>query len=162
MRIDNGVSKSKMVRTLKKADSRINSSLYDKYEEYVALPTPKQMQAICEVLKVEPLDIYSKEEITLNKPQNANRTNENAREPESYKLTVLLPAEAREWLNKEVLNKCGYRSITHWITVCYERLQKQYGHITNGANEKKPTKTDFGIGLDKIALEYLRAAQCLK
>lgn len=154
LRVDKGISRAKIVKALKKADSRIDSGLYDKYEEYIALPTPKQIKAICEVLKVEPLDIYNKEEITLNKPQNDDKQGGSEKEPECYKLTVLLPAEAKEWLNKEVLNKCGYRSITHWVSVCYKRLQKQYEHITNG------TKADFA--LDKMALAFLRSAQCLK
>lgn len=123
-----------------------NESFISRIEQYVYLPTPETARALCDALQVNLLDIYSREEcdlLALMPPNAGEEECENSYsstphfcEPNTYRLSVRIPRQTFEnLLTKEVLNRCGYRSITHWVCVCLLRLERQYFHITK--NDKK-------------------------
>lgn len=126
-----------------------NESFLSRIEKYVYLPTPEIASALCEILQVNLLDIYSREECDLLAIMPPLQAGEEGREdetstpstphfcePNTYRLSVRIPRQTFEnLLTKEVLNRCGYRSITHWVSVCLYRLERQFFHITK--NDKK-------------------------
>lgn len=126
-----------VVQHIKKIDPRVDSGLYSKYENGVALPTPDQLKALCELLGVEPLDVYSEAEIDLKgiAPTVHKATVKDDGEPETYNLCVRLERGAARWFRKDVLAACGYRNLTHWVNIGLVRLKKEYEKAT--AKEKK-------------------------
>lgn len=126
-----------VVQHIKNIDPRVDSGLYSKYENGVALPTPEQLKAICTLLGVEPLDVYSEAEIDLKgvAPTIHKATVKDDGEPETYNLCVRLERGAARWFRKDVLTACGYRNLTHWVNVGLVRLKKEYEKVT--AKEKK-------------------------
>lgn len=128
-----------VVQHIKKTDARVDSGLYSKYENGIALPTPEQLKAICELLGVEPLDIYGEAEINLKGAKATVRkatAKSDAEEPETYNLCVRLDRSAARWFRKDVLKACGYRNLTHWVNVGLLRLKQEYEKATAKAKKK--------------------------
>ena len=105
-----------------------------------ALPIPEDFEKIVEALNCLPTEVYEPNEVRLLpivakvEAVGGVRTN---REPNDYKMTVRLENKHRDVLTKEVLQKCGYKSINDWVIACVERLKKQYDAI------KRSEKKDF-------------------
>ncbi len=113
--------------------------MFSKFENYKCLPIPTMLKAICKELNCEIKDIYENDELYITNNENKIVASEKEKsESEYYNLTVRLPKDARKYLNKEYLRKCGYKDITYWIWRCYERLQKQYEIINKAEQEKRP------------------------
>ena len=104
-------------------------SMLSRFKTYKCLPIPPMMDKICKALECSVEDIYTKEEITFTTKKKARK------KTDSYKLTVSLPKEAKEFFKKS-LKKCGYRDITDWVMHCYKRLQKRFEIIENYEREK--------------------------
>lgn len=118
----------------------IDAGLFSKFENYRALPIPDDFARIVEALGCTPTDIYDPEEVRLL--PNATKVEATggsrvSREPDEYKMTVRLGNSHRDVLTKEVLQKCGYKSINDWVIACVERLKKQYEAIMR-SEQKKP------------------------
>lgn len=122
------IKQKELLQAIKVVDSRVDIGLLSKYENSIALPTPPQLSAICEFLGVEPLDIYSPNEIYLDKhkPDIATVAVKKAVDTNTYVLTARLDRAACKWLDKQVLEKCGYSSITNFVRCCVVQLKKQY------------------------------------
>ncbi len=127
-----------VVQHLKQTDKRVDSGLYSKYENGIALPTPEQLKAICELLGVEPLDIYSEAEINLKSAKTTvqKAIPKESEEPDTYNLCVRLERGAARWFRKDILTACGYRNLTHWVNVGLLRLKKEYEKATTKAKKK--------------------------
>lgn len=128
-----------VVQHIKQTDARVDSGLYSKYENGIALPTPEQLKAICELLGVEPLDIYGEAEINLKGAKATVRkatAKNDEEEPDTYNLCVRLDRSAARWFRKDILAACGYRNLTHWVNVGLLRLKKEYEKATAKAKKK--------------------------
>ena len=132
------LKQKEVVQHIKKTDKRVDSGLYSKYENGVALPTPEQLKAICELLGVEPLDIYSAAEINRKgtKATVHKAAAKDSEEPDTYNLCVRLERGAARWFRKDILAACGYRNLTHWVNVGLLRLKKEYEKVTAKAKKK--------------------------
>lgn len=117
-----------VVQYIQKSDPRVDVSLYSKYENGVALPTPPQLKAVCDFLGVDVSDIYADEEINLKscKPTIRSAAVKSSDEPDTYNLCVRLERDVCKWLKSGVLKACGYRNIKHFVGVCLVRLRKEY------------------------------------
>lgn len=120
----------------------VDVTMYSRFEDYRALPIPAEFERIIEALNCTPNEVYSPDEVRLL--PNANRVEATGgtratTEPTEYKMTVRLGNDSRQVLTREVLQKCGYKSINEWVAVCVQRLKKQYDAIVNA--EKKPRET---------------------
>lgn len=130
----------------------IDATMYSRFEKYRALPIPDDFEKIVGALACLPTDIYTPDEVRLLPNANKVETNGGARvnqEPTEYKMTVRLGNNYREVLTKEVLQKCGYKSINDFIIACVIRLKNQYEAMVN--SEKKPrsalrNKTHGAVG----------------
>ena len=134
--------KLKEVRQSKdmKADSLakqlgVDTPMLSRFENYKCLPIPSMLEKLCKILNCSVSDIYKDNEIYIKRDNQAKRKTEDLT---SYRLTVNLPKDAKEFLHK-ALKKCGYKDITYWIYRCYERLQSQYEIILKA--EKKTSQT---------------------
>ncbi len=117
----------------------IDPTMYSRFENYRALPIPKDFEKIVEALNCLPTEVYEPDEVRLLpivakvEAVGGVRTN---REPNDYKMTVRLENKHRNILTKEVLQKCGYKSINDWVIACVERLKKQYDAIMRSEQKK--------------------------
>lgn len=107
-----------------------DAPMVSRFTHYKCLPIPEMLKVMCQVLNCTPDDIYTNKELYYKPTKQKTK-----KETDKYKLTVSLPKEAKEFLNK-ALKKCGYKDITYWIYRCYERLQKQYEIIVKAEKEK--------------------------
>ncbi len=117
----------------------VDPTLYSRFENYRALPIPTDFERIVEALNCLPIEIYSPDEVRLLPNANRVEATGGARttaEPTEYKMTVRLGNDSRQVLTREVLQKCGYKSINEWVAVCVQRLKSQYDAIISA--EKKP------------------------
>lgn len=92
-----------------------------KLEHYHFLPTPKTMDLLCEVLEVQPLDIYCENEMTLFKPNTTAKKKMGERECPVYNLHVILPKSWKEPFQKSV-KALGWQSIHDWLIEEIEKL----------------------------------------
>lgn len=119
-----------LLEVLKQVDKRVDIGLVSKYENYIAMPTPKQLLAICDYFGVYPLDIYEPSEMYFD--ANANMASlaqikpKKRRKANVYKLTVRLDKEACKWLKSDVLAVCGYDSISQYIRSCVAKLKEEF------------------------------------
>ena len=127
-----------VVEVIKKTDPRVDSGLYSKYENGVALPTPPQLKAICDFLGVSVSDIYADAEIDLKscKPVIGSAAVKTTEEPDTYNLCVRLERDVCKWLKSGVLTACGYRNLKHFIAVCLVRLKKEYEKVVKAEKKK--------------------------
>lgn len=109
-----------------------NEAMLSRFENHKCLPIPTMMDKILEELNCEISDIYEDSEVFYKKKKKGA----TKKEKQVYKLTVRLPVEVRDLLDK-ALPKCGYRNITAWIDRCVERLKKQYEYICAAEEKKK-------------------------
>lgn len=119
--------------------ARIDATMYSRFENYRALPIPDDFERIVEALACLPSDVYIPDEVQLLPNATKVEATGGARvsqEPTEYKMTVRLGNNYREVLTKEVLQKCGYKSINDWVIACVIRLKNQYEAMVK--NEKKP------------------------
>lgn len=117
----------------------IDPTLYSRFENYRALLIPTDFERIVEALNCTPNEVYSPDEVRLLPNANRVEATGGARttaEPTEYKMTVRLGNDSRQVLTREVLQKCGYKSINEWVAVCVQRLKSQYDAIISA--EKKP------------------------
>ena len=117
----------------------LDEPMISKFMNYKCLPIPPDMKLICEFLNCAITDIYLENEIYMKEHKESSVS----KEPEWYNLTVRLPRNAKDLLNKANLKKCGYKDITQWITRCYERLEKRINKI----NQKEKDRTDAGTSV---------------
>ena len=116
----------------------IDVTMYSRFENYRALPIPEDFERIIEALNCTPNEVYSPDEVRLLPNANRVEATGGARataDPTEYKMTVRLDNGCREVLTKEVLQKCGYKSIGEWITACIQKLKRQYEAVLK--DEKK-------------------------
>lgn len=113
-----------------------NEAMLSRFENYKCLPTPPMMDSLTKELGCEISDIYEDNEVFYKKKKVGGKKKEKG----VYKLTVRLPIEVRDLLEK-ALPKCGYRNITAWIDRCVERLKKQYEYICAAEEKKKKDST---------------------
>ena len=116
----------------------MDAGLYSKIENYHVLPVPADFNGILEALGCAASEIYEPHEVALFPREKTNATG-GARthaEPVEYKLTVRLANGDRAILTKEVLEKCGYASISDWIKKCVLRLKAQHEIIIKAEKKK--------------------------
>lgn len=118
----------------------IDPTMFSRYENFRVLPIPEDFRKVVAALECSPSDVYTPDEVLLLSGTNIVKTTGGTRvcaEPIEYKMTVRLDNECREVLTKEVLQKCGYKSIGAWITVCVRKLKEQYNELLK-AEKKNP------------------------
>lgn len=116
----------------------IDPTMFSRFENYRVLPIPDDFRKVCETLGCAPSDVYTPDEVLLLPGTVSVKATGGVRacaEPSEYKMTVRLDNECREVLTKEVLQKCGYKSIGAWITSCIQKLRERYAELSK--NEKK-------------------------
>lgn len=116
----------------------IDPTMYSRYENYRVLPIPADFNKIVEVLGCSPTDVYEPSEVRLLPDTREVQTVGGAkiyRKPDEYKMTVRLGNDCREVLTRKILQTCGYKSISDWVSACVGRLKIEYE--TAVKNEKK-------------------------
>lgn len=119
--------------------AQIDATMYSRFENYRALPIPGDFERIIEALGCLPADAYTPDEVCLLPNANKVETTGGARvsqKPDEYKMTVRLNNDCRGVLTREVLRKCGYKSINDWVNVCIMRLKSQYEMATQKENPR--------------------------
>lgn len=96
----------------------LSEPLISKFNNYVCLPTPKDMKTICKTLKCDVLDIYEKDEIQFVKPKKKRK----ASELDFYRLTVTLPGHYRKIFSQEMLHYIGYGNLECLMYKVAERI----------------------------------------
>lgn len=118
----------------------IDPTIYSKFENYRVLPTPADFLKVIDVLECLASDVYDPDEATLLPQINRVETTGGARshqeKPDHYQMTVRLDNDSRDVLTKEILQKCGYKTLGHWIKACVGRLKSQYDIIVQAENKK--------------------------
>ena len=117
----------------------VDVTMYSRFENYRALPIPDDFERILGALECLPTDVYKPDEVRLL--PNAMKVEATGgarvdRKPTEYKMAVRLDNNSRQVLTREILQKCGYKSINDFIIACVLRLKIQYEAIIS--QEKKP------------------------
>lgn len=102
----------------------LDEAAWSKIEKYHFLPIPVTLNKICEVLQVEALDIYERDEVTLVKPAKAKRSSSESG-GRGYNLCVMIPEEYREKL-KTWIEELGYRTFTNWLLDYLKQTEEKY------------------------------------
>lgn len=121
----------------------IDATMYSRFENYRVLPIPPDLERITEALQCLPTDLYSPDEVRLLPDVNRVDATGGAKAyqvPNEYKMTVRLGNDCREVLTREVLQKCGYKSIGDFIGACIQKLKMQYEAIS----KKEKPRQAFG------------------
>ena len=100
-----------------------NAPMMSNFEHYKCLPVPQMLKKMCEILQCNVSDIYSNEEIYINKASH-NLIAKASNEKEFYKLTVCLPDAMRKLLSPDNLMKCGYHSLKDFVWHACKRFEK--------------------------------------
>lgn len=119
--------------------ANVDVTMYSRFENYRALPIPCDFERILDALECLPMDVYDPDEVQLLPIATKAETTGGARvsrEPTEYKMTVRLDNNSRQVLTRDILQKCGYKSINDFIVACVLRLKSQYEAIID--QEKKP------------------------
>lgn len=122
------------------ATADIDATMYSRFENYRALPIPGDFERIIAALECVATDVYTDDEVRLLPSTNRVEATGGTRvyqDPAEYKMTVRLNNECRDVLTREVLQKCGYKSINDFINVCVQRLKSQYEAITKKENPRR-------------------------
>ncbi len=129
---------SKGLQAKQVADAaHIDATMYSRFENYRALPIPTDFVRITEALQCLPTDVYDPDEVLLIPSANNVEATGGARvirETTEYKMTVRLNNDCRAVLTREVLQKCGFKSINEWVIACVMQLKSQY----EATNKKAP------------------------
>ncbi|MCM1368246.1 MAG: helix-turn-helix domain-containing protein [Roseburia sp.] len=136
----------------------VDVTMYSRFENYRALPIPVDFEKILGALECLPTDVYKPDEVQLLPNATKVEATGGARvyqEPTEYKMTVRLGNNCRDVLTKEVLQKCGYKSINDWVIACVKRLKSQYEAIQRSEQKKAPkalrNKADGAVGARQTA-----------
>ena len=122
----------------------IDEGTYSKFENYRVLPIPADFKKIIAELECEPTDIYTTDEVELLPSKVTVTGGARVSKPDEYKMTVRLANDSRSVLTKEVLQKCGYKSINDWVKACVRRLKAQYEAILKAEKKKARQKGEPG------------------
>lgn len=134
----------------------IDPSMLSRYENYRVLPIPDDFRKVLQVLGCAASDIYSPDEVLLLPGTVEVKMTGGARvhaEPSEYKMTVRLDNECRATLTREVLQKCGYKSIGAWITACIRQLKERYDELLK-EEKRNPTVSCDNGGTSKSQLNH--------
>jgi transcriptional regulator with XRE-family HTH domain len=152
IRLAQGIKQPQIVEQIRRIEPRIQVSDISRYETYLSLPTPAQLQIICQTLSADPDEIYTKEEMDLagcSKISHSS-TEKQTNEPNTYKLTVRLPQALASGL-KTKLAVCGYNSITGWITAKLGELDREYKNRLDAATFETAKKINHTKNITKEA-----------
>jgi transcriptional regulator with XRE-family HTH domain len=126
------LTQTELAAKLENQGTKVDKSLLSRFENYVCLPTPETLKALCQVLECNKLDLYDIAEIDLisdipqNKPKTAPVRQKSTRHTNIYNLAVRLDRSVLQVLNKRVLQMFGYKDITDFVNKCVDRLIKRY------------------------------------
>ena len=81
---------------------------------YRMLPIPATLNKICEVLGVEPLDIYTRDEVTLVPPLKGKTTRHTDGTARGYNLCIMIPEKYRDKLSGWI-KELGYATFGEWL-----------------------------------------------
>ncbi len=128
-------------RNVKAVDLAMNvgtdESTMSKFINYKCLPIPKTMEKICKQLKCVIEDIYKDNEVFYKKQKKSHKNSSNSGEVIScYKLTAVLPNEARKYLASDNLKALGYRSVTDWVWCCLRNLMLETKKTTSNCDSE--------------------------
>jgi transcriptional regulator with XRE-family HTH domain len=107
----------------------MDEGTYSKIETYKVLPIPS---AYIKLVTLLGGNLYRKSEVDLVGRQG-RKTKEHI---DGYKLTVRLHKDMCKCLTPEVLNKCGYGTVTGWARACAKRLGQEYEHMIKSESKK--------------------------
>lgn len=127
----------------------IDATMYSRFENYRALPIPSDFERITEALQCLPTDIYTPEEVRLIPSVNTTEATGGAkaiREATEYKMTVRLNNDCRAVLTREVLQRCGFKSINEWVIYCVMQLKSQYEAANKKSSEALRDKAHGAAG----------------
>lgn len=142
--LDKGIMHKDLLEKVRRTDNRIDKSLLSKIVNDNCLPTPKVLDAICNFIGCDVLDIYDLLEIDLIglsnkiinlKPQNSVVTTRKNKDGLShgkniYNLTVEINRDiANRLFTKQALRKLGYLNKTDCIRQLLYALDKKYQKI---------------------------------
>lgn len=96
-----GIQQKEVLDAVHRVDRRVDKPLLSKIVNDVCLPTPQQLQAICDTLVCDVADIYDPREIALGKVSNdinKNTAKTRARRGniDVYNLTVEIPRDVAD------------------------------------------------------------------
>lgn len=108
-----------------------------KFINYRCLPIPKTMEKICKQLECTIEDIYKDNEVFYKKQKKSHKKDSNSGETlNCYKLTAVLPNEARKYLASDNLKALGYRSVTDWVWCCLRNLMLETKKTTSNCDSE--------------------------
>ena len=119
-----------------------NAPMMSNFEHYKCLPVPQMLKKMCEILQCEISDIYSNEEIYINKASSNNLIAKIRKEKEVYKLTVSLPDAMRKLLTPDNLMKCGYHSLKDFIWHACRRFEKHLAIVNKKGHHETQLHDD--------------------
>ncbi len=123
--------------------AHLDATMYSRFENYRALPIPTDFARITEALQCLPTDIYNPDEVLLIPSVCKIEATGGARvirETTEYKMTVRLNNDCRAVLTREVLQKCGFKSINEWVIACVMQLKRQYEAANKNAPQPYATR----------------------
>ena len=128
-RLRSQYTQGKIAKYVRMADPHFDMFALSKIENGRALPTVKQMTALCTLYGAFPLDLYDKEEIDLLHcvgPKLVGSRGDTDRHTLRRKFTFRGNEAASRALQKDRLELCGYESAQAWFMACIRQLEKEY------------------------------------
>jgi len=120
-RIEQGITQPELAKYIKK-----DVPLISKFENFVCLPVPEDVNKIAKKLKCTTiLELYDEEDLRFIQEQKKQKRAKDDIELLTYRLTADIPRDAINWLTKENLKMLGYSSIKSWVNDCYRKLVKR-------------------------------------
>lgn len=117
-RLNAGLTQQQLGETIN-TDKRMVS----KFEGGYCLPTAKDLDIICKILKTTPQKLHFPS-VATSKIKVATKTKQKS-SIDTYKLTVELNRGDFSKLTKSNLKKCGYNNLKEFISMAYEQLENQ-------------------------------------
>lgn len=118
----------------KEADPRVDSGLYSKFENGIALPTPQVMRSICRFLRLKPTDIYDRAEVDLVKCMRLSETpagEQKDKPPRVPKASFSLTDVACKTLETARLTELGYADRREWFYEMIARTEREYKNLSS-------------------------------
>lgn len=127
LRLERCVEQKEITKVLQQVEPRIRNEDVSRYETGVCLPTPPQLQKICQLLGADPDEIYTPDEMDLAGCYKIGHSGppKQANDKTHYKLTANVPQSIASGLKTKTA-ACGYGSITGWIEAKLKELDQEY------------------------------------
>lgn len=121
-----GFTQKDVAAILSEVDKRIDAFQVSKYENFVCLPTPEQLKALCDALQASVLELYDRGDIDLLPGRAKAQKGADGHRSGQVRKCFRMDKRRAEWFSLDKLRFCGYNSYQSWFDACVRRFEGEY------------------------------------